>query len=248
MYGLQHYRTILPRKRHIFTLYNTGMDGLLPVNKPIGMSSTDVIRAFKRSTQFKGKIGHAGTLDVFAQGLVILMLGKATKKFDELQTQDKVYQAGVRLGCSSDTRDVEGKFSLQVDDKRPSLAEVVNASQKYIGEYEQTVPLYSAAKQDGQPLYKLARQNKKIKPKSKPVTIHSVDVVSYMYPLATMDVSCSSGTYVRQLTHDIFSELGLESFLFFLRRTRIGYISLDQACEIADFATDSWQKSVLEIE
>ncbi len=227
---------------------NQNIDGLLPVNKPIGMSSADVIRVFKRSANFKGKIGHAGTLDVFAQGLVILMLGKATKKFDELQQQNKVYQAGVRLGYRSDTLDVEGWLVQQTNDQRPALAEVLNAMHQFEGEYEQSVPQYSAAKQDGQPLYKLAREKKAIKPKSKNVTIQALELITYKYPLATFNVKCSSGTYVRQLTNDIFSELGLESFLFYLQRTQIGFITLDRACELNDFSNDQWQEYLLEIE
>ena len=209
------------------------------------MSSTDVIRVFKRRANFEGKIGHAGTLDVFAQGIVILMLGKGTKKFDEIQMMDKTYQAGARLGYSSDTLDIEGVLLPQVDAPPTSFLQIEEALQPFIGEYEQAIPRYSAAKQDGQPLYKLARENKEIKPKSKPVKIYDIELQDYMHPLVTMEVRCSSGTYIRQLTHDIFSSLELESFLFYLRRTQIGDIVLDSACELSEFADDQWQQYVL---
>lgn len=222
------------------------MDGLLPVNKPVGLSSTDVIRIFKRSTKFSGKIGHAGTLDVFADGLVILMLGKATKQFDSLQTQTKVYQAGVRLGYRSNTLDVEGQLTEQPDDQRPSLAQVVNATAPFVGEIEQAIPKFSAAKQNGQPLYKLARQQQEIIPKSKVVTVEKIEVTAYKYPLASLNVTCSSGTYIRQLTWDIFQTLAIDSFLFSLRRTKIGHISLREACELSEFSSGTWERCLLE--
>lgn len=222
------------------------ISGLLPVNKPSGMSSFDVIRVFKKSTQFKGKIGHAGTLDVFAEGLLILMLGKATKQFDELQKRDKVYQAGVRLGYSSDTLDVEGQLTKQEKDYRPTLAQVVATAEGMEGKQEQEVPKYSAAKQNGQPLYKLARQGKKIIPKTKSVEVFDINVTAYKFPLATIDVRCSSGTYIRQLTADIFNQLELDSFLFKLQRTRIGNIYLQQAASLEDIKNQRWLEHVLE--
>lgn len=222
-------------------------DGLLPINKPVGMSSFDVIRVFKRSTGFKGKIGHAGTLDVFASGVMILMLGSATKTFDSLQDREKSYRASARLGYSSSTLDIEGALTDQSNDQRTSLAEIVNASQKWVGEFEQDVPFYSAAKQAGQPLYKLARAGKRIIPKTKKVTVHTISIVAYKYPLVTFDVTCSSGTYIRQLGLDLFRELGLESFLFSLTRTKVGNISLQQCCELEDLNTGKWQEFVLEI-
>ena len=123
--------------------------------------------------------------------------------------------------------------------RTPSLP-IINTAQEFVGEYQQTVPQFSAAKQDGQPLYKLARQGKTIKPKSKVVTISQLDIVAYKYPLVTLNVACSSGTYVRQLTYDIFQRLNLESFLFFLERTQIGQIQLNQACELAALNDGSW--------
>jgi tRNA pseudouridine55 synthase len=222
-------------------------DGLLPINKPVGMSSFDVIRVFKRSTGFKGKIGHAGTLDVFANGVMILMLGSATKSFDSLQDRTKSYRASARLGYSSSTLDIEGALSDQANDQRTTYAEIINATQKWIGEFEQDVPFYSAAKQNGQPLYKLARAGKRIIPKSKPVKIEDISIVAYKYPLVTFDVTCSSGTYIRQLGLDLFHELGLESFLFALTRIKVGNISLSQCCELEHLNSDRWQEFVLEV-
>jgi len=222
-------------------------DGLLPINKPIGMSSFDVIRVFKRSTGFKGKIGHAGTLDVFASGVVILMLGSATKTFDTLQDRQKSYRASARLGYSSTTLDIEGALTDQPNDQRTTFADIINACQKFIGEQEQAVPFYSAAKQDGQPLYKLARTNQRIIPKSKQVTIYDISVVAYKYPLVTFDVTCSSGTYIRQLGLDLFHALNLESFLFALERTKVGNITLQHCCQLEQLNTPEWEQFVLEV-
>ncbi len=230
------------------------IDGFLPVQKPIGLSSFDVIRVFKRSTQFSGKVGHAGTLDVFASGVMILMLGSATRSFDALQGHEKSYRASARLGVSSSTLDIEGVLTAQVEhtdtppssdeSRRPSFSEIVEAASTFRGEMEQAVPLYSAAKQNGQPLYKLARAEKTIIPKSKQITIHDLSIVAYKYPLVTFDVKCSSGTYVRQLSVDLFAKLGTDSFLFALERKSVGPITLEHCCTLEDFSTDRWEQFV----
>jgi tRNA pseudouridine55 synthase len=231
----------------IGTRYNTLMqDGFLPVNKPIGLSTFDVIRVFKRHTGFKGKVGHAGTLDVFAEGLVILMLGGATKQFDQWQTHEKVYTAGVRLGVESNTLDVEGQLVLQAQlpEHYPSYSELQPVLESFVGEYEQAVPSFSAAKQDGQPLYKLARQGEEIIAKKKLVKINSIELIAYKFPLVTLRASCSSGTYIRQLTFDIFQKLGYDSFLFSLKREQIGEVTLVQACELEAFDSGAWESKV----
>lgn len=225
------------------------LSGLLPVNKPSGMSTYDVIRRFKSlNTDFKGKIGHGGTLDVFAEGLVILMLGQATKQFDHLQQRDKIYRAGVRLGYQSDSLDIEGSLVAPdyYEEDRPAFAKLVAAIESAKGEQEQLIPEYSAAKVQGTPRYKLARQQIAQERKSKLVQIYDLNLVAYRYPLATIDVRCSSGTYVRQLTFDIFSKLGIPSFLYSLRRLAIGSITLDLAVEIDDLRAGEWEDHLLQ--
>lgn len=195
---------------------------ILPVNKPVGLSTFDLIRRYKREHNYNGKIGHAGTLDVFAEGLVLLLLGSATKQFAEFQTLPKTYIAHVRLGASSNTLDVEGVINNQKDPVIPKREAIETVLPDFIGVYDQAVPAFSATKQAGQPAYKLARAGKEVIAKSKPVTIHQLRLLAYKYPLITLEATVGSGTYIRQLTVDIFHKLQLESFLFGLKRTAIG--------------------------
>jgi tRNA pseudouridine55 synthase len=221
--------------------------GILLVNKPIGYSTFDIIRDFKRGTSFKGKIGHAGTLDVFAQGLAILLVN-TTKDFAKFQELQKHYQANVRLGISSSTLDVEGEFTPQKDTPQISREQLLETLPNFVGTYEQTIPSYSAAKFEGKPLYKHAREGNLISHKSKPATIHSFELIAYKYPVATLGISCSSGTYIRQLTYDLFQKLNLDSFLFGLTRTQIGKYQLKNAAPISSFSDQTWQNYLISIE
>lgn len=219
--------------------------GILLVNKPIGYSTFDVIRDFKRATSFKGKVGHAGTLDVFADGLVILMVN-TTKSFAKFQELEKEYQASLKLGSSSTTLDIEGDITLQNDPPKPSKEQIIEALTQHLGTQEQSIPSFSAAKFEGQPLYKHALKGNLITNKSKQVTIHSLQLIAYKHPLVTFTVTCSSGTYIRQLSRDIFKDLGIESFLFGLTRTKIGDYHLKDAISIKELA--NWQKKLVNID
>lgn len=223
------------------------MKGILLVNKPIGYSTFDVIRDFKRATSFKGKVGHAGTLDVFANGLVILMVN-TTKEFAKFQELKKHYTASVRLDVSSNTLDVEGNLNHHEAVDKLTKEQILDAIQKHTGEYEQAIPSFSAAKQGGQPLYKLARENKQIVSKSKTVHIYSINLIAYKHPIVTIEVACGSGTYIRQLSYDIFQSLNTQSFLFSLTRTQIGEYQLNQAIEITDFSSSDWENKLINIE
>lgn len=208
------------------------MNQILLVNKPIGFSTFDLIRQYKHSEPYqklKHKVGHAGTLDVFADGLVLLLLGEATKQFDQFQKLNKTYLASVRLGVASNTLDIEGELKTQTDSPVPTKDLILASLPQFIGSFDQTVPDFSAAKQGGQPLYKLARAGKKIIPKSKPVTVYEFKITAYKYPLVQLEIACSSGTYIRQLTYDLFRKMGIDSFLFSLRRTQIGDYHLRDA-------------------
>lgn len=216
--------------------------GILPVYKPIGLSSYDIIRKLKGFVDNKQKIGHAGTLDVFASGVLILLLGDLTSEFDYFQTLSKTYVAGVRFGYSSDSLDIEGEFTKQEKGHDiPKLSEIRTACNKFTGTFEQKVPAYSAAKQDGKKLYELAREGKEIIEKSKEVTVEDIYIIAYKYPLATLRVTCGSGTYIRQLSYDIFQSMGIESMLYSLERTTIGEINLEDCCTLNDFKTGDWE-------
>lgn len=209
------------------------MDKILPVYKLVGYSSYDLIRDFKRQNNFKGKIGHAGTLDPFACGLVLLLLGDATKKFDEIKKWDKTYLAGLRLGATSTTGDPAGEITPFMEGAKllprisgrsstPSITQIKDILKSFIGEIEQEVPAYSAAKHKGQPLYKLARKGIKVAPKTKQIEIKNIELVIYKYPLLTIRVNSSGGTYIRQLAMDIGKKLGIGAYLYYLEREAVG--------------------------
>ena len=213
------------------------MDKILPVIKPEGISTYDVIREYKRKTGFKGKIGHAGTLDPFATGVVLLLLGKETKRFDEIRAWEKVYLAGVRLGATSTTGDPEGEIT-PVSPKHPTKREIKKAIKMFVGETEQKVPAFSAAKHKGVPLYKLARQGKTVE-KSKKVKISKIKFVDYKYPALDIRVTCSGGTYIRQLAQDIGEKLETGAFLQSLEREKIGKFSKKDCCSLNDFSVEN---------
>lgn len=196
------------------------MDKILVVEKIPGISTYDLIRKYKRENNYKGKIGHGGTLDPFAEGVVLLLLGKATKRFEEIKTWEKVYLAKLKLGFTSTTGDTEGEIK-EVSSMEPSQKEIKEVIKKFVGEIEQKIPFFSAAKHKGVPLYKLARKGIKIEKKKK-VKIRRIDFVSYNYPFLEIRVFVSGGTYIRQLAEDIGERLKTGAYLTFLRRESVG--------------------------
>jgi tRNA pseudouridine55 synthase len=220
------------------------MDAILPVYKPVGITSFDVIRAFKRSVHPDFKIGHGGTLDPFADGVLLLLLGKATKKMNELSDLPKTYLAVARLGASSDTLDVTGALTPGLwEPFTPGVLDTAVA--KFVGEIEQAIPDYSATKINGVPRYKLARAGKEMEKKSKVVTIHKLEIKKIEGALVTFITTVSSGTYIRQLSYDIFKSLGTESYLEKLTRTDIGDYHVEQCCQISDFTDLKWQDKAI---
>lgn len=220
--------------------------GVLPVEKEPGMSTFDCIRIFNKYANLpkKQKVGHAGTLDVFADGVVLLLLGDMTKSFDSFQEWSKEYVAGVRMGYGSNTLDIEGELSKQdiLPETRIEKKQLQEIAKSFAGSYSQKIPDYSAAKQDGEARYKAARSGKTLDEKTKEVSIHEITVCEYLYPIATIRVSCGSGTYIRQLTKDIFDKAGYDSFLWYLRRTRIGDIGLDDCARLSDIKENTWEQ------
>jgi len=206
------------------------MEGLLAVNKPVGMSSFEVVKKVRRLLPRKTKIGHAGTLDPFADGVLVLMIGKATKSFDKIQTWNKTYRSVAKVGASSDTLDCTGKIELGSKNHElwaGNIQEVQKIADKYVGGIEQVVPSYAAAKYKGKKLYEYARAGVEVPEKKKKVTVYSIKVVRANNDEVEMLVGCSSGTYIRQLSYDIMKELEIESYLESLRREAIGEITLE---------------------
>lgn len=220
------------------------MDEILPVYKPVELTSYDVIRAFKRAERPDYKIGHGGTLDPFAEGVLLLLLGKATKQMNTLMALPKTYRATAVLGARSDTLDRTGAItSFDHYTIRP-LSEIKLAAKKFVGEIEQEIPEYSAAKVNGIPRYKLARWGIEQEKKTKRVKVSELRITNYAEQKVTFEATVSSGTYIRQLSYDLFKSLGVESYLESLQRTRIGDFSIDSCARIAEFTTGEWRDKV----
>jgi len=206
------------------------MDGLLLIDKPAGMTSHDVVDRVRRIANTR-RVGHAGTLDPFATGLLILGINKGTKTLTGLVGKDKTYEAVARLGETSTTDDPEGVITTGVEGVHPNQSAIESALNTFRGSYEQTAPAFSAKKVGGKKLYELARKGKMegVELPKKIVTISELEVTDYHWPDLSFRVSCGSGTYIRALARDIGNALGCGAYLTALRRTRIGTYEIANA-------------------
>lgn len=206
------------------------MNGLLLVNKPAGITSFDCIRKLRRTTGVK-KIGHAGTLDPAATGLMLLLFGSACKQAQQFSKLDKTYIAQIELGKNSTTGDREGELT-DVNNREPDKEEIERTLKLFMGEITQTPSKYSAIKIDGQEAYKRARRGEEVVMPSRQVKINSIDLLSYKYPYLEISADVSSGTYIRSLAEDIGIELGTGAYLTALERTSVGEYDLKDAVEL----------------
>jgi tRNA pseudouridine55 synthase len=207
------------------------LSGILNVDKPPGMTSHDVIDAVRRVVGQR-KVGHAGTLDPLATGVLLVCLGKATRVSEYLMTGRKHYRATIVLGVTTDTYDADGE--ILSDDGRTdfSLEEIETALAGFVGSMEQVPPMYSAIKQDGQPLHKLARQGKTVERKPRPVEIDEIVLLDWTSPALIIEVNCSPGTYIRSLAHDLGEKLGSGAHLAALVRLGSGQFALEDAVSL----------------
>jgi len=201
------------------------VDGVLLLDKPVGLSSNDALIKAKRVMNAK-KAGHTGTLDPFATGLLPLCFGEATKFSQDLLEADKTYEATVHLGIMTSTGDTEGEAieTLPVD---VTLAQIEAALARFRGPILQVPPMYSALKRDGKALYEYAREGITLEREARPVTIHGLELLGYEAPMLKIRVTCSKGTYVRVLGEDIGAALGCGAHLNALRRIQVGALTLD---------------------
>jgi tRNA pseudouridine55 synthase len=206
------------------------MNGLLLVNKPVGITSFDVIRVLRRQTGVR-KIGHAGTLDPLASGLMLLLFGTACKKAQDFSKLDKWYVADVQLGAVSSTGDEEGEKTL-VSDRVPATAELEGALKRLTGEITQVPSAYSAIKIGGKEAYKRMRAGEVVEMPSRQVTVYANELVSYDYPRAVIRAHVSSGTYIRTLAQDLGELLGTGAYLSGLMRMRVGEYDLAEAVSL----------------
>jgi tRNA pseudouridine55 synthase len=197
------------------------MNGLIILDKPPGMTSHDTVEAV-RGLVGKARVGHAGTLDPHATGILILLIGKATKVSRLMMGMEKEYVFTMQLGVETDTLDRWGKQVKVVDAPRKGRAEIVKRASELVGRYDQAAPAVSALKHKGVPLYKLARRGDPVPRKVRTVEVKRFDILDVDHPLITARVVCSSGTYVRSLARDMARLLGSVGSVFCLRRTRVG--------------------------
>ncbi len=203
------------------------------IDKHEGISSAHVVNRVKRLLQVK-KAGHSGTLDPLATGLLVVCIGKATRLAQFLSEASKSYEAQIMFGATSKTYDRDGDIVETADAPIPTAAEVDAVISRYVGDIEQTAPLYSALKHKGKPLYDYARKNIPVELKVRNVRIDSIRVTSYSYPILSITVRCSSGTYIRSLAHDIGQALGCGGYIHSLRRTSIGGLDVASSILMAD--------------
>jgi tRNA pseudouridine55 synthase len=207
------------------------MDGLILVHKPAQMTSHDVVAWIRKTLRFK-KVGHFGTLDPWATGLLIIALGKATRLFSLFLHAPKFYHAHIKLGTATDTYDFLGRpLSPEVKDF-PDKKSVKSAMKNFTGEILQVPPIYSAKKHRGRPLYDFARRNQKIEPKANKVYVQTFELTNYEPPILECEVRCSSGTYIRSLAHDLGQKLGCGAHLVQLERTAIDAYRLEDSLSL----------------
>ncbi len=211
------------------------MDGILLVDKPKGWTSHDVVakvrKILRQRTGKKIKVGHTGTLDPAATGLLILVIGGYTKRAAEFAKLDKTYECELTLGAVSTTGDSEGQIS-QVSDSQPSQKQISEVLKSFVGKTRQIPPAYSAVKVSGQRAYKLARAGRDLKMEPRVITIYELQITNYEYPKLFLKVKVSSGTYIRSLASDVGAKLGIGAYLSALRRVEVGQYSVKDASSI----------------
>lgn len=224
------------------------VDGLLLVDKPRDWTSHDVV-GFLRSRYRLAKVGHGGTLDPMATGLLVILLGKGTKLSDQVMAGEKWYEGTVTLGATTNTQDADG----EVLETRPvpadlTAGQVEKALAGFTGDILQIPPMVSAIKKDGVPLYKLARQGKEIEREPRPVVIHALELLRFEPPELDLRIRCGKGTYVRTLAHDLGESLGCGAHLSALRRTGSGQFKVADAVDVEvfrDLDLDAFKQRVL---
>lgn len=208
------------------------MNGIIIIDKPLGRTSHDMVYEMRKVTGIK-KIGHTGTLDPMATGVLPVCIGSATKMADMLTLSDKSYIAELVLGRTTDTQDADGKVLTECE-VNCSEEEIRCAVNSFVGEIEQVPPMYSAIKQNGKKLYELARQGIEVERKPRKVTINSIDILEISGERVKIDVSCSKGTYIRTLCEDIGKKLGVGAYMNTLRRTRTGQFTIEESHTLSE--------------
>ena len=208
------------------------MDGVIVIRKEKGFTSHDVVAKLRGILHMK-KIGHTGTLDPDAEGVLPVALGKATRLVDMITDKEKTYEAVMRLGVVTDTQDMSGIVLSQTTELSVTEEELCTVVSSFVGDYMQVPPMYSALKVNGKKLYELAREGKTVERKPRPVHFYEIEILDISFPLVRFRVTCSKGTYIRTLCHDIGEKLGCGAAMESLLRTKVGRFTLDDAITLA---------------
>jgi len=214
------------------------LSALLNVNKPSGITSRDAVNRVQRLVR-PAKVGHAGTLDPLAAGVLVIAIGSATRLIEFVQQLPKRYRATFLLGRSSTTEDIEGEVTELIEPPVPTRDDIETAAERLTGAILQRPPAFSALKVAGRRAYQLARRGETPELAPRPVTIYQLSVVSYEYPVMELDIRCSSGTYVRSLGRDLAESLGTAAVMSALCRTAIGGFRVEEACELNKLDAES---------
>lgn len=225
------------------------MNGVINVIKNTGMTSFDVVAKIKKIARQK-KVGHTGTLDPEASGVLPVCLGKATKIIDYIMENKKTYRVSFKLGVVTDTYDLEGKVVSECDASHITEENIRTSISKFIGDIKQVPPMYSALKQNGVRLYELARKGIEVEREARSITIHSIENISIDINLKeiTMDVCCSKGTYIRSLCYDIGEDLKVGATMTALCRIQNGEFSLEKGVNIEDLTPENIENYLVSIE
>lgn len=205
------------------------VEGLLVVDKPSGITSRTAVDKAQRWFPRGTRLGHTGTLDPLATGVLVLCLGGATRLTEYIQRMSKTYRTRLRLGARSDTDDADGSIVAVPEAKAPEAERVSACLSEFLGVREQVPPVYSAVKVGGRRAYDLARGGQEVSLQSRPVTIYALDILDYRYPHLELQVHCGKGTYIRSLARDVGERLGCGALVETLRRTRVGPFAADEA-------------------
>lgn len=224
------------------------VSGVLVIDKPVGMTSHDVVQIVRKGTQIR-RAGHTGTLDPRASGVLVVLIGPAVRLSEYVSASDKRYQATIRLGSSTDTYDSEGTITRSSPSVSVAEDQFLTALDNFVGEIEQVPPPYSAVKVKGKKAYELSRKGEEVELEPRRINVYSLELLEWAPPEAVVDVYCSSGTYVRSLAHDLGQELGCGAHLVGLRRTKSGRFTLRDAVPLRRlreaFTAGNWYKYLI---
>lgn len=224
------------------------MNGVINIYKNTGMTSFDVVAMVRRVAKMK-KVGHTGTLDPAASGILPVCLGKATKIIDYIMENKKVYRVNLKLGMVTDTYDLEGEVLREKDASHITKDEILNCINSFVGTIDQVPPMYSALKQNGVRLYELARQGIEVHREARKVTIYSIENIKIeSNDNIQMDVCCSKGTYIRSLCYDIGEKLNVGATMTALERIQNGPFTKEEAINIEDLTEELLEKHIISIE